>query len=113
VTGARESRAFRPVILAVDDDPDGLERIERELRNRYAADYEVACEVSAEVGLRRLRDLRAAGEKTALVLASQLMSEMTGVEFLARVNQIFPTAKRLVLTDGRDQNLYFDYPSGS
>ena len=103
MTGARESRTFRPVILAVDDDPDALERIERELRNRYAADYKVACEVSVEAGLGRLRDLRAAGEKVALVLASQLMTEITGVEFLARVNQIFPTAKRLVLTDMNDR----------
>jgi thioredoxin reductase (NADPH) len=91
VSRARQPRAFRPVILAVDDDPGGLERIERELRKRYAADYEIACEGSAEAGLERLRDLRTSGEEVAVVLASQLMSEMTGVDFLTRANQVFPT----------------------
>jgi thioredoxin reductase (NADPH) len=82
LTGTRESPAFRPVILAVDDDPGGLERVERELRKRYEADYGVVCEGSAEARLEKLRDLAAAGEDVAVVLASQRMSEMTGVEFL-------------------------------
>jgi thioredoxin reductase (NADPH) len=99
VTGARESQAFRPVILAIDDDPGGLERVERELRKRYEADYGVVCEGSAEAGLEMLRDFQAAGEDVAVVLASQRMSEMTGVEFLTRAHQVFPTAKRLVLTN--------------
>jgi thioredoxin reductase (NADPH) len=103
VSRARQPRAFRPVILAVDDDPGGLERIERELRKRYAADYEIACEGSAEAGLERLRDLRTSGEEVAVVLASQLMSEMTGVDFLTRANQVFPTARRLALTDLGDR----------
>jgi thioredoxin reductase (NADPH) len=103
VSRVRQPRAFRPVILAVDDDAESLERIERELRKRYAADYEVACEGSVQAALGRLRDLRVAGEEVAVVLASQLMSEMSGVEFLIRANQIFPTAKRLVLTDMGDR----------
>jgi thioredoxin reductase (NADPH) len=103
LTGAREPHAFRPVILAVDDDPGGLERIERELRKRYEADYGVACEGSAEAGLEKLRDLAAAGEEVAVVLASQLMSEMAGVEFLTRAHRVFPTAKRLILTDMGDR----------
>ena len=107
---ARQPRAFRPVILAVDDDPGGLERIERELRKRYAADYEIACEGSAEAGLERLRDLRTSGEEVAVVLASQLMSEMTGVDFLTRANQVFPTARRLALTDLGDRASQEDIP---
>jgi thioredoxin reductase (NADPH) len=91
------------VIVAVDDDPGGLERVERELRKRYEADYCVDCEGSAESGLEKLRDLAAAGEDVAVVLASQLMSEISGVEFLTRAHQVFPTAKRLVLTDMGDR----------
>src|SRR5215212_6241171 len=87
----REARDGKPVILAVDDDPGGLERVERELRKRYEADYGVVCEGSAEAGLEKLRGLAAAGEDVAVVLASQRMSEMTGVEFLTRAHQIFPT----------------------
>jgi thioredoxin reductase (NADPH) len=112
VTGARESRAFRPVILAVDDDPGGLERVEHELRKRYEADYGVVCEGSAEAGLEKLRDLAAAGEDVAVVLASQRMSEMTGVEFLTRAHQVFPTAKRLALTNMGDRASEKGLPAG-
>src|SRR5215207_6941146 len=70
-------------------------------KNKHAHrhDYGVVCEGSAEAGLEMLRDLQAAGEDVAVVLASQRMSEMTGVEFLTRAHQVFPTAKRLVLTN--------------
>ena len=99
MTGAREPRLFRPVILAVDDDPGGLERVESELRKRYEADYGVVCEGSAEAGLERLREIAAAGEEVAVVLAPRQMAGMSGVEFLTRARQIFPAAKRLILTD--------------
>jgi thioredoxin reductase (NADPH) len=112
LTGTRESPAFRPVILAVDDDPGGLERVERELRKRYEADYGVVCEGSAEARLEKLRDLAAAGEDVAVVLASQRMSEMTGVEFLTRAHQVFPTAKRLVLTNMGERASEKGLPAG-
>lgn len=73
-------RAFRPVILAVDDDPGGLERVERELRKRYEADYAVVCEGSAEAGLEKLWDLKSAGEEVAVVLASQRIVAGVGGE---------------------------------
>ena len=98
VTGEREPGISRPVILAVDQDPDALERVERELRGRYEADYRVACVSSAEDALERLRGL-GAGEDVALVLAALRMGGTGGVEFLSRVREVRPLAKRVLLID--------------
>ena len=95
--------AFRPTLMAVDDDPEDLERVERELGKRYGAeDYRVACEGSAEAALMRLRDLKADREDVAVVLADQRMSGMEGVEFLSRAHELYPLAKRLLLIDPMD-----------
>jgi thioredoxin reductase (NADPH) len=98
VTGEREPGISRPVILAVDQDPDALERVERELRGRYEADYRLACVSSAEDALERLRGL-GAGEDVALVLAALRMGGTGGVEFLSRVREVRPLAKRVLLID--------------
>jgi thioredoxin reductase (NADPH) len=85
------------VLLAVDDDPNALGRIEHELRQRYGSYYRVACEDSPEAGMRTLQELRAAGEDVAVVLVDQWMPGMTGVEFLTHTRQLYPGAKRALL----------------
>jgi thioredoxin reductase (NADPH) len=92
-------RPGRPVLLAADDDPAALERIERELTRRYASDYEVICEPSAPQALARLERLRAAGADVALVLADQWMPDTTGSELLAEVRRLHPLAKRGLLIE--------------
>ncbi len=65
----------RPVLLAVDDDPEALRAVEAELRERYARDYAVVCEGScAEAALRTLEQLATDGEDVALVLAGQWLT---------------------------------------
>jgi thioredoxin reductase (NADPH) len=95
----------RPVLVAVDDDRDDLEEIARELIKRYGEDYRIVCEVSAERGLERLRELEAAGEEVALVLADQWMPGASGTEFLARTHHLFPTAKRALLISHGDSTV--------
>jgi thioredoxin reductase (NADPH) len=97
-----ESGPAKPVLLAVDDNPEDLEKIARELLKRYGADYRIVCESSTEAGMRRLRECEAAGDDVALVLAEQWVPKMTGAEFLARARLIFPTAKRVLLIAQRD-----------
>ena len=89
--------ARKPVLLAVDDDPEDLKTIARELHKRYGADYRVACEASSEAALKTLQDFKAAGEEVAVVLAEWWMSGMTGTEFLARAHRLYPGAKRALL----------------
>jgi thioredoxin reductase (NADPH) len=86
-----------PVLLAVDDDPNTLGRIEHELLQRYGSYYRVACEGSPEAGMRTLQDLRAADKEVAVVLADQWMPGMTGVEFLTHTRPLYPDAKRALL----------------
>src|ERR687896_410951 len=96
-TSMEESSTSEPVLLAVDDDPNALGRIEHELRQRYGSYYRVACEDSPEAGMRTLRELKPAGEDVAVVLADQWMPGMTGVEFLTHTRQLYPGAKRALL----------------
>jgi ActR/RegA family two-component response regulator len=86
-----------PLLVAVDDDPDLLRDVERELRNRYAADYRVRCVGSASEGRAMLQELAAAGEEVALVLAGEELSEASGTELLADVPSLFPHAQRVLL----------------
>jgi thioredoxin reductase (NADPH) len=98
-----DTDADKPVIFAVDAGATSFARIEYGLRRRYGVDYRVICETSAMWGMKRLRDLRAAGEEVALILADQWMPDITGAEFLARASQLFPTAKRAVLVEWGDR----------
>jgi thioredoxin reductase (NADPH) len=95
-------RDTRPVLLAVDDDPDALGRIAGELRRRYGADYRVYCESSAAEAEARLRGMRAAGDEVAVVLADQwLLGALgeTGAKLLACVRELHPRAKRVLLIE--------------
>src|SRR5918994_3565232 len=97
LTSMDESSSSEPVLLAVDNDPNTLGRIEHELRQRYGSYYRVACEDSPEAGMRTLQDLRVADKEVAVVLADQWMPGMTGVEFLTHTRQLYPGAKRALL----------------
>jgi thioredoxin reductase (NADPH) len=97
LTSMEETSTPEPVLLAVDDDPNTLRRIEHELRQRYGSYYRVACEDSPESGMRTLQDLRAADKEVAVVLADQWMPGMTGVEFLTHTRPLYPDAKRALL----------------
>src|ERR671916_164872 len=97
LTSMEEPSTPGPVLLAVEDDRNTLGRIEHELRQRYGSYYRVACEDSPEAGMRTLRELRAAGEDVAVVLADQWMPGMTGVDFLTHTRQLYPSAKRALL----------------
>jgi thioredoxin reductase (NADPH) len=92
-----ETFARKPVLLAVDDRPEDLKTIARELHKRYGADYRVACDASAEAALKTLQDLKAADEEVAVVLSEWWISGMTGTEFLTHAHQLYPGAKRALL----------------
>src|SRR3954449_1115464 len=91
----------KPVILAVDDDPLALDRVLDELRRRYARDYDVVGEVSADKALARIQALADARQSLALVLADQWLREphVTGESLLGRTRECHPGAKRALLVD--------------
>ncbi|HUK48893.1 MAG TPA: FAD-dependent oxidoreductase [Terriglobales bacterium] len=88
----------KPILLSVDDDTDVLRAIERDLRSQYGADYRVIGSDSPERALDILKQLKVRNDSVALLLADQRMPHMNGVEFLQEGMQIFPDAKRALLT---------------
>src|SRR5262250_196012 len=88
----------KPILLSVDDDSDVLRAIERDLRSQYGAEYRVIGSDSAEKALDILKQLKVRNDSVALLLADQRMPHMSGVEFLQEGMQIFPEAKRALLT---------------
>src|SRR5829696_7487404 len=88
----------KPVILAVDDDPQVLRAVERDLRRRYARDYRVLRADSGESALDTLGKLKLRGDPVALFLVDQRMPRMTGVQFLEEAIERYPEAKRALLT---------------
>lgn len=88
-----------PAILVVEDEPRMLARAARLLERRFGADYQIVAEASAQAGLDRLRELRAADIDVAVILADQSLPGTAGVDFLAECTDICPEAKRCVLVD--------------
>lgn len=87
----------RPVILAVDDDPDVLDLIGEELSKRYGHDYRVVTARAASTALAELESLRESGHSLALVLADQWLPDGTGTELLTQACGLHPHAKRVLL----------------
>ena len=98
----------KPVLFTVDDDPEVLRAIERDLRGRYSERYRVMRANSAGAALNTLRELKARNNPVALLLADQRMPQMDGVGFLSEAMELHPTAKRALLTAYADTNAAID-----
>jgi thioredoxin reductase (NADPH) len=94
----------KPILLSVDDDADVLRAIERDLRSKYGAEYRVIGSDSPEQAVNLLKQLKLRNDSVALMLADQRMPHMDGVAFLQEGMQIFPEAKRALLTAYADTN---------
>src|SRR5450755_2185911 len=88
----------KPILLSVDDDTDVLRAIERDLRTQYGAEYRVIGSDSPLGALEILKQLKLRNDGVALLLVDQRMPHMDGVGFLQEARQIFPDAKRALLT---------------
>src|SRR3954468_21021815 len=99
---------MRPVLLAVDDDPEVLRAVDRDLRRRYADRYRVVRAESGASAIDALRRFEERGDPIALVVADQRMPEMTGVELLQQTMKLVPDAKRVLLTAYADTDAAID-----
>jgi thioredoxin reductase (NADPH) len=88
----------KPILLTVDDDPEVLRAVERDLRRRYGATFRILRADSGQTALDALHQLKARNEDVALVLSDQRMPGMDGAELLRRTREIYPDAKRALLT---------------
>jgi thioredoxin reductase (NADPH) len=88
----------RPVILTVDDDPEVLGAVERDLKQHYRNDYRVLKAVSGSEALEAARQLKQRGTPVALFLVDERMPGMTGTEFLREALKLHPESRRVLLT---------------
>ncbi|MFC0629003.1 FAD-dependent oxidoreductase [Kribbella deserti] len=88
----------RPVILTVDDDPGVSRSIARDLRRRYGEQNRIVRAESPEQALEALRELKLRGEPVAVLLADYRMPQLSGIEFLEQAMDLFPRARRVLLT---------------
>jgi len=88
----------RPVLLSVDDDPSVSRAVARDLRRRYGEHHRVLRASSGPEALEALRELKLRGEQVAVLLADYRMPEMSGIEFLESAMDLFPRARRALLT---------------
>ncbi|MFI7599277.1 FAD-dependent oxidoreductase [Actinoplanes sp. NPDC049681] len=87
-----------PAILTVDDDPSVSRAIARDLRRRYGETYRIIRASSAADALEALRDIKLRGGRVAVMLADYRMPQMNGIEFLEQGMDLFPHARRALLT---------------
>jgi thioredoxin reductase (NADPH) len=95
---------LKPVILSVDDDPAVLQAVARDLRQQYGDRFRIIRADSGTSALEITQQLILRNEAIALFLVDQRMPQMSGVEFLEKVSEIFPEAKRVLLTAYADTN---------
>ena len=88
----------KPVLLVVDDDPQVLAAVRRDLRSRYRESYSVVSAASGEEALAAVRELKARGDELALVITDQRMPGIQGTEVLAGTRDVYPDARRVLLT---------------
>ncbi|MFF3737065.1 FAD-dependent oxidoreductase [Streptomyces sp. NPDC002566] len=105
---AQAAESARTVILTVDDDPGVSRAVARDLRRRYGAGYRIVRAESGESALEALRELKLRGDLVAVILADYRMPQMNGIEFLEQALDVYPGARRVLLTAYADTNAAID-----
>jgi thioredoxin reductase (NADPH) len=88
----------KPAIVAVDDDAQVLAAVRRDLRSRYREAYTVVSASSGAEALATIRELKARGDSLAILISDQRMPGIQGTDVLAQSRDIYPLARRVLLT---------------
>src|ERR1700759_1577481 len=98
----------RTAIITVDAAPDVSRAVARDLRRKYGSEYRIVRAESGESALEALRELKLRGDQVAVILADYRMPNMNGVEFLEHAMDIYPGARRVLLTAYADTGAAID-----
>ena len=98
----------RTAILTVDDDPGVSRAVARDLRRRYGEQHRVVRAESSAAALDALREMKLRGDQVAVILADYRMPELNGIEFLEQAMDIYPGARRALLTAYADTSAAID-----
>ena len=101
-------RAVRTAILTVDDDPGVSRAVARDLRRRYGERHRIVRAESGAQALEALREMKLRGDLVAVILADYRMPEMNGIEFLEQAMDVYPGARRVLLTAYADTGAAID-----
>lgn len=104
--GAAQSR--KPVILTVDDDPAVSRAVARDLRRKHGEEHRIVRAESGPEALETLKQLKLRGETVATLVADYRMPQMTGIEFLEQAMDLYPAARRILLTAYADTHAAID-----
>jgi thioredoxin reductase (NADPH) len=99
---------LRPVIVTVDDDPGVSRAVARDLRRRYGEGNRIVRAESGEQALEALRQMKLRGDQVAVLVADFRMPGLNGIEFLERAMDIYPYARRVLLTAYADTSAAID-----
>jgi thioredoxin reductase (NADPH) len=103
-----QAETIRTAILTVDDDPGVSRAVARDLRRRYGERNRIVRAESGADALEALRQMKLRGDLVAVILADYRMPEMNGIEFLERAMDIYPGARRVLLTAYADTGAAID-----
>jgi thioredoxin reductase (NADPH) len=98
----------KPVILTVDDDPAVSRAVARDLRRKYGEKHRIVRAESGQDALETLNQLKLRGETVATLIADFRMPQMTGIEFLEEAMDVYPAARRVLLTAYADSHAAID-----
>jgi thioredoxin reductase (NADPH) len=98
MTAPDRDRVARPALLTVDDDPSVSRAVARDLRRKYGEGYRIVRAESGPQALEALKEIKLRGEQVAVLLADYRMPQMSGIEFLEQAMDLFPLARRVLLT---------------
>ena len=108
VTAPATTAPSRAALLTVDDDPGVSRAVARDLRRHYGETHRIVRAESGEQALDALREMKLRGEQVAVLLADFRMPRMSGIEFLEQAMDLYPTAKRVLLTAYADTDAAID-----
>src|SRR5690349_22091691 len=103
-----QAEPIRTAILTVDDDPGVSRAVARDLRRKYGEEHRIVRADSGAAGLDALRQMKLRGDLVAVILADYRMPEMNGIEFLERAMDLYPAARRALLTAYADTGAAID-----
>jgi len=103
-----QDETIRTAILTVDDDPGVSRAVARDLRRRYGDRHRIVRAESAAAALDALRQMKLRGDLVAVILADYRMPELNGIEFLEQAMDIYPDARRVLLTAYADTGAAID-----
>jgi thioredoxin reductase (NADPH) len=103
-----QAETIRTAILTVDDDPGVSRAVARDLRRRYGERHRIVRAESGPSALDALRQMKLRGDLVAVILADYRMPEMNGIEFLERAMDVYPGARRVLLTAYADTGAAID-----